>query len=114
MLLEGLKLPYDLHQLEFSDARQPEYLRLNPSGLLPTIRIQNTDITLLEVSMSTLPLSCCLAPPGEPNRHSKTAIIVYLIDQYDKEDKLFYRDEPGKYLTQQWLAFQISGKDQTC
>lgn len=91
MLLEGLKLPYDLHQLEFSDARQPEYLRLNPSGLLPTIRIQNTDITLLE-----------------------TAIIVYLIDQYDKEDKLFYRDEPGKYLTQQWLAFQISGKDQTC
>lgn len=42
--------------------------------------------------MGTLPLSCCLVPPGEPNRYSKTAIIVYIIDQYDKEDKPSYRD----------------------
>lgn len=37
------------------------------------------------------------------------AIILYLVDQYDKDGKISYQDCPGKYLTQQWLAFQISG-----
>jgi glutathione S-transferase len=37
------------------------------------------------------------------------AIIQYLVDQYDKDEKISYRDNANKYLTQQWLAFQISG-----
>lgn len=38
------------------------------------------------------------------------AIILYLIDEYDKEGKFSYSDGPQKYLLQQWLAFQVSGK----
>lgn len=37
------------------------------------------------------------------------AIIQYLVDQYDKDHKISYASTPEKYLTQQWLAFQISG-----
>jgi glutathione S-transferase len=37
------------------------------------------------------------------------AIILYLVDQYDKDGKISYRTAPEKYLTEQWLAFQISG-----
>lgn len=32
-----------------------------------------------------------------------------MIDQYDKERKISYKDSPERYLCQQWLAFQISG-----
>lgn len=38
------------------------------------------------------------------------AIIGYLIDQYDKDDHISFHTMPEKYLAQQWLAFQISGK----
>lgn len=32
-----------------------------------------------------------------------------MVDQYDVEGKISYKALPEKYLTQQWLAFQISG-----
>jgi glutathione S-transferase len=39
------------------------------------------------------------------------AIILYLIEQYDKEHTLSYDDRiPEKYLCQQWLAFQATSK----
>jgi len=38
------------------------------------------------------------------------AIIQYLVDQYDKAHVTSYNDVIQKYRTQQWLAFQISGK----
>lgn len=51
MLLEELKLPYDLQLVEFSDVKQPQYLELNPNGRLPTMEDPNTGITLWEVSI---------------------------------------------------------------
>jgi len=38
------------------------------------------------------------------------AIIQYLVDQYDRDNAISYDDVIQKYQTQQWLAFQISGK----
>lgn len=38
------------------------------------------------------------------------AIVHYLIDKYDKEEKLSYQSEPEKYLLQQWEHFQSSGQ----
>lgn len=38
--------------------------------------------------------------------------MQYLIKQYDKAATLSYHDSPNKYLCQQWLAFQVSGKYQ--
>ena len=38
------------------------------------------------------------------------AIILYLIEQYDKEGKISYSKAPQKFLTWQWLMFQVSGQ----
>ena len=54
MALEELGLKYNLHIIEFADAKQEPYLKLNPNGRLPTIEDPNTGITLWEVSSNTL------------------------------------------------------------
>ncbi|KAM0262594.1 hypothetical protein ACHAQJ_001639 [Trichoderma viride] len=87
MVLEELELPYTIHKLEFSDVKKESYVKLNPNGRLPTIKDPNTGITLWESG----------------------AIIMYLIEQYD-DGKISFKSAPEKYLTQQWLAFQISGQ----
>lgn len=50
----------------------------------------------------------------DPNTEIKLwesgAIIEYLIETYDKENKLSFRSAPEKYLTSQWLFFQVSGQ----
>ena len=50
MLLEELGLPYSLNMLEFSEVKQPDYLKINPNGRLPTIRDPNTKVILWEVN----------------------------------------------------------------
>lgn len=50
IILEELKLPYTIHQLEFSQVKEEHYVQLNPNGRLPTIKDPNTGITLWEVS----------------------------------------------------------------
>jgi glutathione S-transferase len=88
LILDTLSLPYDCHLLEFNETKTPSYLALTPNGRLPCIVDPNTDITLWESG----------------------AIILYLIDQYDKDQKISYGDGPNKYLCQQWLMFQVSGQ----
>ncbi|KAH8891517.1 glutathione S-transferase [Thozetella sp. PMI_491] len=88
MILEELGLPYTIHPMEFSEVKGEAYTKLNPNGRLPTIKDPNTGITLWESG----------------------AIILYLIDQYDKDALISYSSTPEKYLAQQWLAFQISGQ----
>ncbi|KAF2153571.1 glutathione S-transferase, partial [Myriangium duriaei CBS 260.36] len=85
-ILEELGIPYDIEYMELQEAKSPSYLKINPNGRLPAINDPNTGLTLWESG----------------------AIILYLIDQYDKEGKISFRDTAEKYLTQQWLAFQIS------
>ncbi|CAD0100774.1 unnamed protein product [Aureobasidium mustum] len=86
--MEELEIPYELNLLEFNQVKEPQYLELNPNGRLPTIEDPNTDMTVWESG----------------------AIILYLIDQYDKEGKLSYLDAPQKYASMQWLMFQVSGQ----
>ncbi|ETS77987.1 hypothetical protein PFICI_10049 [Pestalotiopsis fici W106-1] len=88
LILEELKLPYIIKTLEFTEVKSEEYVKLNPNGRLPTIVDPNTGITLWESG----------------------AIIGYLIDQYDKAGHISFHTAPEKYLTRQWLAFQISGQ----
>ena len=38
------------------------------------------------------------------------AIILYLVEQYDKEGRISYDSLPEKYLTWQLLMFQVSGQ----
>ena len=37
-------------------------------------------------------------------------IIEYLIENYDKSEKLTYSSFPEKYHLKQWLFFQVSGQ----
>ena len=88
IVLEELSIPYDWHIVEFSDVKSPSYTAINPNGRLPAIQDPNTGVTLWESG----------------------AIILYLIEQYDKDGKISYSDRPERYLCQQWLMFQVSGQ----
>jgi glutathione S-transferase len=107
MVLEELQLPYKIQYKELAETKTEDYLQINPNGRLPAIKDPNSGLTLWEVK-------CCpgcnlFTRPALTNLQSG-AIILYLVDRYDTEGKISYDNFPEKYLTQQWLAFQISGK----
>jgi glutathione S-transferase len=89
MILEELGLPYEIDPLGFADVKKPEYLAVNPNGRMPAIHDPNTGLTLWESG----------------------AIVEYLIETYDKENKISYpTGSNDAYLTKQWLYFQTTGQ----
>ncbi|KAL0465184.1 glutathione transferase [Neurospora intermedia] len=90
MVLAELGIPYDLDNIQISQAKSPEFVKnVNPNGRLPAIQDPNTDLTLWESG----------------------AILEYLTEKYDKELKLSFT--PGTndfYLARQWLYFQTTGQ----
>ncbi|KXJ94643.1 glutathione transferase 1 [Microdochium bolleyi] len=88
MLFEELGLPYEHRHLDFSKVKQEPFLSLNPNGRLPAIEDPNTGITLWESG----------------------AIIEYIIETYDKDNKLSIATFPEKFHLKQWLHFQMSGQ----
>ena len=87
-VLKELSLPYDWHNIDFSDVKASSYTSINPNGRLPAIQDPNTGVTLWESG----------------------AIILYLIEQYDKDGKISNHEGLEKYQCQQWLFFQVSGQ----
>ncbi|KAI0656170.1 glutathione S-transferase C-terminal-like protein [Cubamyces menziesii] len=90
-VLEELGLTYESIYLDFAKLEQksPEHTKLNPNGRIPTlIDHQNNDFVIWE----------------------SNAILLYLIDKYDKENKLGVSDGNDKYTLLQWLFFQASGQ----
>lgn len=72
--------------MEMSDLKKPKFEKLNPNGRVPYIEDPNTGVGLWESG----------------------AIIEYLIESYDPEDKLSYGNSiPEKYQCRQWLYFQV-------
>ncbi|KAI3317583.1 glutathione S-transferase [Xylariaceae sp. AK1471] len=89
MILEELGLPYEIVDVGFPDLKKPEYLAVNPNGRMPAIYDPNTDLTLWESG----------------------AIVEYLVETYDKENKISYaRGSNESYLVKQWLYFQTTGQ----
>lgn len=87
-ILEELSIPYDLKLIEFSDVKEPNFVKINPNGRLPAIVDPNNgNITLFESG----------------------AIILYLIENYDKNGLVSFAAGPEKFHCQQWLFFQVSG-----
>jgi glutathione S-transferase len=83
IMLAELGLPHELIFVPLSDVKKPEYLAINPNGRLPSIHDPNTGITLWESG----------------------AIVLYLIDRYDKDHKFsFEPGTPEHYHAQQWQA----------
>lgn len=89
MVLTELGLPHEIIPIPFPDLKKPEFLAINPNGRMPAIEDPNTNLTLWESG----------------------AIIEYLIEKYDKDNKISF--EPGSnnaQLARQWLYFQVSGQ----
>ncbi|RPD77240.1 glutathione S-transferase C-terminal-like protein [Lentinus tigrinus ALCF2SS1-7] len=90
-VLEELGLSYHSIYLDFDKKEQkaPEHTQYNPNGRIPTlIDHHNGDFVIWE----------------------SNAIILYLVDKYDKEAKISVTDEKDKYTLLQWLFFQASGQ----
>ncbi|MBI1181639.1 MAG: glutathione S-transferase [Alphaproteobacteria bacterium] len=87
IMLEELRLPYELHRLDLSKGEQkaPEYLRINPNGRIPAIVDREEG--------------------GFPVFESG-AILLYLAE---KTGRLIPADRRGRSTAIQWLMFQMAG-----
>ncbi|MBI3783265.1 MAG: glutathione S-transferase N-terminal domain-containing protein [Deltaproteobacteria bacterium] len=85
--LEELELPYEVHVINLmaGDQKQPEYLKLNPNGRIPTIVDRDAD-------------NFAVFESG--------AILIYLAE---KTGRLMPSDPKGRSLVIQWLMFQMGG-----
>jgi glutathione S-transferase len=89
MILEELKVPFTVKNLDVPEMKKEPFELLNPNGRVPAIEDPNTDITLWE--------SC--------------AIIEYLVETYDKQHTIsFIPGSKEAYEAKQWLFYQASGQ----
>ncbi|KAI0336812.1 glutathione S-transferase C-terminal-like protein [Cubamyces sp. BRFM 1775] len=91
IVLEELGLDYEINPIDISTGEQksPEFIKLNPNGRVPAlVDHSNGDFVIWE----------------------SNAILLYLIEKYDKEHKLSVTDANDKYALLQWLFFQASGQ----
>ncbi|EPQ52465.1 glutathione S-transferase, partial [Gloeophyllum trabeum ATCC 11539] len=93
MLLEelGLSNETDVKFLEFDkkEHKQAPHIELNPNGRIPTLVDHgNDDFAVWE----------------------SDAILLYLVEKYDKDGKFALPDANDKFLQLQWLFFQASGQ----
>ena len=90
IMLEETGLPYEAHRVSFDTREQlsPEFLSLNPNNKIPAILDPD-------------------GPGGEPlPLFESGAILIYLAE---KAGMLLPRAPAARYLTIQWLMFQMGG-----
>ncbi|KAK9492226.1 glutathione S-transferase [Lipomyces doorenjongii] len=86
--LEELNLPYKTEKIDISKniQKEPWFLEINPNGRIPAIK--DGDLRVFESG----------------------AIMLYLVDKYDKEHKISYPHGSGDYYEMlSWLMFQMGG-----
>lgn len=90
IVLEELSLPYNIAWIPYSDTKSEPFISLNPNGRVPAMKDPNTGVVLFESG----------------------AIMEYLVDRYDREEKLTYSEARlhDRYLVKSWLHFQMSGQ----
>nr|AEG19534.1 glutathione S-transferase [Glaciozyma antarctica] len=89
--LRALGLTYESKYLDFATAQQKEasFVTIQPNGRIPClVDHQNGDFAIWE----------------------SDAILLYIVDTYDKEHKISVTDPKEKAQTNQWLFFQSSGQ----
>ncbi|MES2832228.1 MAG: glutathione binding-like protein [Pseudomonadota bacterium] len=90
VMLEECALPYQIHHIDIGagDQFKPEFLKISPNNKIPAI--VDTD-----------------GPDGEPiSLFESGAILVYLAS---KTGKFLGQTDREKFLTLQWLMFQMGG-----
>ncbi|KAJ9234005.1 hypothetical protein DTO207G8_4100 [Paecilomyces variotii] len=88
IILEELGLPYKLVPIDIGTNVQKEdwFLKINPNGRIPAIK------------------------DGEQRVFESGAIMLYLVDKYDKEKKISYAPGTPEYVEMlSWLMFQMGG-----
>jgi GST-like protein len=82
-----MQLPYDLHEINFSndDQHSPEYLKINPNGKIPAIVDRDAD-------------NFAVFESG--------AILIYLAE---RSSKFLPSDAKQRSVVLQWLMLQMSG-----
>ena len=87
IVLEELELPYEVHIVNLlgGDQKQPDYVKLNPNGRIPTIVDRDA---------------------GNFAVFESGAIMQYLAE---KTGRLMPKDPKGRSLVVQWLMFQMGG-----
>ncbi|THH33254.1 hypothetical protein EUX98_g909 [Antrodiella citrinella] len=88
---ERARLTYETIYLDLKtgEHKQPDYIKVNPNGRVPTlVDHKNNDFTVWESG----------------------AILLYLESKYDTAHKYIATDEAGKTEVLQWLFFQVSGQ----
>ncbi|KAJ2973579.1 hypothetical protein NQ176_g6527 [Zarea fungicola] len=90
IILEELGVSYKHKLWAFPDLKKEPFESLNPNGRVPALEDPNTGVTIFESG----------------------AIIDYLLDTYDKSNKLSPGiDKPSqKYAMRSWRDFQMSGQ----
>jgi GST-like protein len=90
IMLEETALPYEAHRVSFDahDQLSPEFLSLNPNNKIPAILDPD-------------------GPEGKPlPLFESGAILLYLAE---KTGRFLPREPAGRYVTIQWLMFQMGG-----
>ncbi|KAI1265488.1 glutathione S-transferase [Xylariaceae sp. FL1019] len=89
VIIEELGLEWEDAGINISEVKEPYFVAVNPNGRLPAIYDPNTDLTLWE----------------------STAIVEYLVEKYDKDNKISYpKGSNEAYQCKTWLYFQASGQ----
>ncbi|KAH9908272.1 glutathione transferase [Xylariomycetidae sp. FL2044] len=88
-VLEELQIPYEIKRIQMQDVKKEPLTLLNPNGRVPVIEDpNNSDLVLWESG----------------------AILTYLVERYDTDNRITYREGNEKHLLSQWLYFQASGQ----
>ena len=90
-MLEELGLTYETRHLDFKtgEHKGAAHVALNPNGRIPTlVDHANGDFVVWE----------------------SDAILLYLVERYDKARRLSVEDDNGRAEVVQWLFFQSSGQ----
>ncbi|KAH6667715.1 glutathione S-transferase [Halenospora varia] len=86
IILEELKIPYESQFPSTEELNSEAYKELNPNSKVPSIEDPNTGMRLWEAG----------------------AIILYLLDTYDKSGTLHSLSGPDKYQELAWMWFNVS------
>lgn len=82
IILNELNVPYETQVMDFAELKKEPFESINPNGRVPAIEDPNTGLKLWESG----------------------AIIEYLLETYDKKNKLSYTDTKEKFETKCRLA----------
>jgi glutathione S-transferase len=89
LVLEELKVPYEIQPIRFENIKKKPFIDLNPNGRVPAIVDPNADdLVLWETG----------------------AILTYLVEQYDAHKILSGRSLQERHHLNQWMYFQASGQ----